>query len=301
MENKLRHLNNLRSFESAGRHQSYSKAASELSISQAAVSQQMRQLEVSVGIKLFSRHGRRMELTQSGLKLHRATQQAFETLINAFSDIQCEGVEGSLTITSTPSFSSMWLMPKLHEFSTKYPGIKIRVASSNQMENLEHNHIDLAIRFSSESRDKNSEGLVYEYFGEDDVYPVCSAKLAQEMTFTTPQDILKTWLVRLEQPVPFNWESWFENAGVKTYQEHEQWTEVVSTDIAMSAVLSGHGFTLAAEYLFSQYLEMGALVIPIKIKHPLSVKRYLVFDANSAKKARLDIFMSWLKKEMNRG
>ena len=164
---------------------------------------------------------------------------------------------------------------------------------------LEQNHIDLAIRFSSESQDSNNEGLVYEYFGEDDVYPVCSAKLAQDMTFTTPQDILKTWLVRLEQPVPFNWESWFENAGVKNYQEHEQWTEVVSTDIALSAVLSGHGFTLAAEYLFSQYLEMGALVGPIKIKHPLSVKRYLVFDANSAKRARLDIFMSWLKKEMN--
>lgn len=299
MDNKLRQLNNLRSFDSAARHQSYSKAAAELFLSQAAVSQQMRQLEIALGTKLFTRHGRQMQLTDNGLKLHRATQQAFATLTNAFNDIQQEGIAGNLTITSTSSFSSMWLMPKLDEFSRKHPQIKIRVVSSNHFENLEQNHIDLAVRFGSGAIKETSSDLQCEYFGEDDVYPVCSAKLAQEINFKTPQDILKSWLVSLEKPGPFGWDAWFTHAGVKNYQAHQQWTEVVSTDIALSAVLGGHGFTLAAEFLYSQYLEAGTLAIPIKVKHPLTVKRYLVFDANSAKRTRLDIFIAWLKEEMN--
>jgi LysR family glycine cleavage system transcriptional activator len=113
-------------------------------------------------------------------------------LINAFSDSQCESVDGSFPITSTPSFSSMWLMPKLHGFSTEYPGIKIRAASSNQLKDLKKNLIDFAIRFGRGAQNENSE---------DDVYPVCSAKLAEEMNFATPQDILKTWRIRLGQPV----------------------------------------------------------------------------------------------------
>ncbi|MCJ8319143.1 MAG: LysR substrate-binding domain-containing protein [Colwellia sp.] len=299
MDNRLRHLNNLRTFESAARHQSYSKAATEMFLSQAAVSQQMRQLEISIGSKLFIRRGRKMELTQSGVKLHKATQQAFDILLNGFNDIQREGVDGSLTITSTPSFSSMWLMPRLHKFSKKHPEIKISVASSNHFEDLKQSHIDLAIRFGTSSEKASSKGLKCDCFGEDDVYPVCSPQLAQDISFDSPQDILKSWLVTLEPSGPFNWQAWFKHAGVKNYQAHKQWTEVASTDIALSAVLSGHGFTLAAEFLFLQYLEKGELIIPLDIKHPLSVKKYLVYDDNSAKKIRLDIFMAWLKEEMN--
>ena len=213
MDNRLRHLNNLRTFESAARHQSYSKAATEMFLSQAAVSQQMRQLEISIRSKLFIRRGRKMELTQSGVKLYQATQQAFDILLSGFNDIQCEDIDGSLTITSTPSFSSMWLMPRLHKFSKKHPGIKISVASSNHFEDLKQSHIDLAIRFGTTIEKVANEGLTCEYLGEDDVYPVCSAQLAKEMSFDTPQDILNTWLVSLAPSGPFNWDVWFERIG----------------------------------------------------------------------------------------
>ncbi|SFD42209.1 LysR substrate-binding domain-containing protein [Pseudoalteromonas denitrificans] len=301
MDKRLRHLNNLRSFESAARHQSYSKAATELCLSQSAVSQQMRQLEISLDTKLFIRKNRAMALTQSGIKLLHATQHAFDLLLNSFNDIQCEDIEGDLTITSTPSFSSLWLMPKLHQFSIKHPQIKIRIASSNHFEDLKQSHIDLAIRFGTHRvENETSDDLTCEYFGEDNVYPVCSTQLAQEIDFDAPQDILKSWLINLENAGAYNWEAWFKHANIKNHQSHTQWTEVNSTDIALSAVLSGHGFALAAESLFSQFLNAGTLAIPIKIKHPLTVKRYLVFDPNSAKKARLNIFMSWLKEEMNK-
>lgn len=298
MDKRLKHLNVLRGFESAARHKSYSKAAEELFVSQAAISQQMRQLEESLGIKLFIRNKRQMHLTQSGETLYQASQQAFKTLIQAFNHIQCEEVAGSLTITSTQSFASLWLMPRLYRFSVKHPEVNIKIAGSNHIEDLQHSHIDLAIRFGSGAKEQTEPGLNCEYFGEEEVYPVCSPKLAKEMRLEKPDDILKCWLVNLRFAKLTNWPIWFEAAGVKNYQQHTLWTEVTSTDLALSAVLSGHGITLASKSLFSQYIDTGQLVIPFDIKHPITVPRYLVFDENSAKKSRLDIFMHWLKKEM---
>ncbi len=297
MDKRLKHLNNLRSFESAARHQSYSKAAEELFVTQAAVSQQMRQLETSLGTRLFARNGRKMHLTNSGEKLYQATHQAFDILLKGFNSIQTEDIAGSLTITSTQAFTSLWLMPRLYRFSVKHPEIKIRVLSSNGIEDLRQGHIDLAIRFRTTLDSEIFDEMVYEFVGEDHVYPACSPQLAQEMNFQEPQDILKCWLVGLEHEGSINWPTWFKKAGIEKYQQHKQWIQVSSGDMALSAVLSGHGFTLASQALFSQYVDTGQLVIPFDIKHPVSFKRYYVYDPNSAKRARLDIFIAWLKEE----
>ncbi|GAW96129.1 MULTISPECIES: LysR substrate-binding domain-containing protein [Colwellia] len=147
---------------------------------------------------------------------------------------------------------------------------------------------------------KNTDqGLICQYFGEDPVYPVCSAELAKSMSFKTPADLLKTWLVSLDNPGYYDWPSWFEHCNTPGYQEHQQWTEVHSTDMALNAVLNGHGFTLAARYLCIEQLKSGQLVMPVNIPHPNVVKRYFVYDANSAKIARLNIFTTWITAEMN--
>ncbi|WP_281558749.1 LysR substrate-binding domain-containing protein [Thalassomonas sp. RHCl1] len=299
MDKRLKHLSVLRGFESAARHNSYSKAAEELFISQAAVSQQMRQLEQSLGVKLFMRQKREMQLTPSGETLYQATNQAFRLLTQALNNIQGEEVAGSLTITSTQSFASLWLMPRLYRFSIKHPEISIKIAGSNHIEDLQHSHIDLAIRFGSGARQQTKPGLYCEAFGQEEVYPVCTPALAAEMALKKPQDILKCWLVNLRYAKLSNWPAWFEEAGIKNYQQHKLWTEVTSTDLALSAVLSGHGITLSSKSLFTQYVNTGQLVIPFDIKHPITVPRYLVFDENSAKKQRLAVFINWLKEEMH--
>jgi len=296
MDKRLKQLNNLRSFESAARHQSYSKAAEELFVTQAAISQQMRQLEASLGSQLFRRSGRQMKLTESGEKLYMATNQAFNSLIKGFNSIQTEEVAGTLTITSTQAFTSLWLMPRLYRFSIKHPEIKIRVVASNFLEDLKQGHIDLAIRFIT-SDVVVDDDMFYDFIEKDYVYPVCSPQLLKEHKINEPKDALKCWLVSLENQGRINWPAWFKEAGVRDYQSHNQWTEVSTGDMALSAVLSGHGFTLTSQALFSQYLSTGQLVVPFDIKHPVSFKRYLVYDANSAKKARLDTFIAWLKEE----
>ncbi|WP_232771284.1 LysR substrate-binding domain-containing protein [Colwellia sp. 75C3] len=295
----LKNINLLHSFECAARHQSYSKAAAELCISQAAVSQQMRQLEENLATQLFLRKSKSMLLTQQGKALLSGTQQAFKLLEKSINEITVEEIAGSLTISSTQAFTTLWLMPKLSDFSAQYPNINIRVMSSAQFEDLKEQHIDLAIRFGPRVKENTDSSLNCEYFGEDPVYPVCSEALTKKMDFKEPKDLLKTWLVSLENPGCYDWPSWFEHTNTQGYQEHQQWTEVHSTDMALNAVLNDHGFTLAARYLIIEQLKSGQLVMPINIPHPNVVKRYFVYDENSPKIARLNVFTNWLKQEMN--
>jgi len=298
MERVLKNLNVLHSFECAARLQSYSLAAKELCISQAAVSQQMRQLESTLGCQLFLRKGKKMLLTQKGQTLFSAAQRAFRQLQKGINEIKSQELSGSLTITSTQAFISLWLMPRLSQFSSQYPDIRVHVVSSPGFDDLRQRHIDLAIRFGA--RVEQNTGIDYrcEYFGEDSVYPVCSPQLAKELDLKEPLDLLKTWLVTLEKPGAFNWGTWFEQTGITAYKQHQQWTQVHTTDMALNAVQNAHGVTLAARYLCQQQLDSGQLVHPIKLPHPTKVKRYLVFDPSSAKLKRIEAFSDWLKQAM---
>lgn len=297
MDKRLKYLNALRSFESAARHQSYSKAAEELFVSQAAISQQMRQLEQALSVKLFLRNGRAMQLTDSGSKLFQSTNQAFSTLIGGLNTIQAESIAGELTLTSTQAFCSLWLMPRIYKFSLQHPDITIRILASNQIENLQKKHLDLAIRFGNQNIIEQSS-LITENFGEDVVYPVCSPKLLEKQQLQSPEDLLHCKLVSLAHDKVITWGRWFEHAGVTGYEQHKNKIEVTSTDMALSAVLTGHGVALSASAMSAAYIHSKQLVIPFKIEHPGVWKRYLVYDENSAKLERIKTFTQWLQLEM---
>lgn len=298
MDQRLKHLNALRTFESAARHKSYSQAAEELCVSQAAVSQQMRQLEQALATKLFLRSGRKMLLTPSGETLFQSTHQALNILTEGLNNIKEDDIAGDLTITSTQAFCSLWLMPRLYKFFQQHPDINVRVLASNQIEDLQKKHIDLAIRFGVENRLSVSDSLVLEEFGEDVVYPVCSPKLLQHMWLKSPKDLLDCTLVSLTNERLVTWQAWFEHAGVKDYQHSANKIEVTSSDMALSAVLSGHGLVLASSTLFAQYIPTKQLVVPFKIKHPVIWHRYLAYERTSAKRKRIQVFIDWIHAEM---
>ncbi|MBD8511925.1 LysR family transcriptional regulator [Photobacterium sp. CAU 1568] len=294
----LKNINLLVTFECAARHNSYSLAAAELCISQAAVSQQMRQLEQSLGCRLFVRKGKRMLLSQQGQSLLKCAQQALAIIHQGVNQLHQEEIAGELTISSTQAFTTLWLMPRMQRFSELHPDIQIRVISSAGFDDLRQAHIDLAIRFGTEVEKYTQDSLSCEYFGQSAVYPVCSAQLARDLALSSPDDLLSTWLVTLENPGAYDWQSWFENAGVQASNQHAKWTRVNSTDMALTAVLNGHGVTLAVPYLYQSPLDAGQLVIPFQLPHPNPVRRYMVYDPNSARLARLKVFMAWLKAEM---
>ncbi|SFC58372.1 LysR substrate-binding domain-containing protein [Pseudoalteromonas denitrificans] len=298
MDKRLKHINALRCFESAARYQSYSKAADELFVSQAAVSQQMRQLENALDIKLFFRNGRNMQLTQSGEKLYQSIHQALGIIVKGLNSIQCEGLAGDLTITSTHAFCALWIMPRLYRFNQLHPDINIKIMGSNQIENLETQQIDLAIRFSTKPFDDTNSNLIYEYLGEDFVYPVCSPELKNHVKLNSPQDLMNCSLVCYANEKVVTWQEWFEHVAVQGYELHNQKTEVTSSDMALGAVLSGHGVALVSTALFSQYIQTQQLIVPFKIKHPVHWKKYIAFNKNSTKIKRIRVFADWIQAEM---
>lgn len=296
----LPNLKHLHTFESAGRHKSYSAAANELCLSQAAVSQQMRQLETQLGYKLFYRKDKSMLLTEQGQALYLATGEAFSILNQQIKAQQQCSVAGELTVSTTQAFASVWLMSKLHLFTQLHPDIKIIIKASAEFENLEEQGIDLAIRFGLNVTKSLAKQYACDYFGEDEVYPVCSPKTASSLAAQHPTDLLKSWLVSLEYSGPYTWRLWFDNLGVEVDKKHQKWTQVNSTDVALNAVLNDHGVTLCVTYLCQHFIDNKQLVIPLKMPHPNTVKRYFIYHKEAANKSRLKIFMDWLKVEMSK-
>ena len=294
----LPNLKYLYTFESAARHNSYSQAANELCLSQAAVSQQMRQLETQLNYKLFYRKDKQMLLTEQGKSLYAATFDALSILDAQIKTLAGDQAAGSLTVTTTQAFASLWLVPKLHLFSLKYPDIKVNVKSSAGFESLTEQGIDLAIRFGVNVEKATDKQYQCDFFGEDQVFPVCSVATARQINPKQPLDLLKTWLVHLEHSGPYDWRLWFDHENIDEDIKHDKWTQVNSTDIALNAVMNNHGITLCVKYLCQQFLDSKQLVIPLNLPHPNKVKRYFVYSKQAANMTRLNLFMDWLKAEM---
>lgn len=297
MDTRLRLLNNLYCFEACARNQSYSKAAQELYISQAAVSQQMRSLERNLKVQLFVRHKRTMLLTSEGERLFDACKNGFDLLKQGLNSVMQQGVAGELTITSTQAFCAMWIMPNLYDFAQHNPEINVKVLGSNQLEDLQQKHIDLAIRFSNAATRFNCDHLHVECIGQDVIMPVCSSALAEKHAFERPKDLLKCHLISLAD-TSITWRAWFEQVGITGIESHSLKTEVTSSDLALSAVLSGHGVMFAPETMIKPYIERGELCIPFNISHPVSWNTCLVYPKNSSKLARIEVFCNWIKNKL---
>lgn len=298
MDKRLHLLNNLMCFEVAARHQSYSKAAEELFISQSAVSQQMRQLEQQLEVQLFMRQGRKMFLTREGETLCKACQSGFSSILNGLNAIKNEGIAGDLIVSSTQAFCALWLMPRIYQFSQVHPEININVQGSNQVADLQQSQVDVAIRFSTDTEKLRQPPLVVEHICDDEVFPVISTQLAQKLKIETHADFLKCRLIGLVNETEMNWQNWFAAFGVNGNVPSTLRTEVTSSDLALSAVLSGHGAMLASKRMVGHYIQSGQLISPFKQGHPNSWKTHLVYLKDSPKNARVKIFCDWVKEQM---
>ena len=294
MDKRLRHLPLLRCFAAAARHQSYSRAAEELAVSQAAVSQQIRALEQSLGVKLFVREGRQMRLTSRGTTLATHVETAFDTLLSGLNKLRCEEEAGVLTVTTTGSFASMWLMPRLWRFSLLHPGISVRVMASPQLEDLRHADIDVAIRLGN----RVAEGLHQEVIIQDPVYAVCTAGFLQEQGLTHPEQVRDCLLVEGHDHDPFSWQRWFELAGVAVEQDKLRTVVVDTWEMSLSAVAAGHGLCLSASCLAGELISRGILVRPFEVEILPGVRFSLLHDPDSPRLARIEAFSRWVKQEL---
>jgi LysR family glycine cleavage system transcriptional activator len=295
MDKRLRHISLLRCFDAAARHQSYSRAGQELSITQAAVSQQIRNLEDHLGLKLFARQGRGMYLTKQGQTLADHVDKAFATLSQGFDRIQVEPEEGELTITTSLSFASIWLVPRLWKFAEVCPEITVKVMVSANNEDLRHSSLDLAIR----QGDSQQSEVYQEELFSDPVFPVCSPILVEETGLRFPEQIDCCQLIEVQGPGRFSWQNWFDVAKAEFRKEQLSWIEVYTWEMGLNSVMAGQGICLASSIMAQDMIEKGLLVKPFSAQIEPGLRFSLLYEQDSPRLARIQVFVLWLKQELS--
>jgi DNA-binding transcriptional LysR family regulator len=293
-------LDLLRAFRSAARHLSFTRAAREQFVTQSAISRAIRTLEQQLGQALFHRVNRALMLTHAGEELYRATDEAL-----ALIDAATEGLTGStgaLAVTTTTALASTWLAPKLPRFVRLHPGTDVRIFASNDMVDLEREHIDVALRFVQSGADAPNTDCLVEYR----TFPVClpATARARKRPLRAVADL--TQYVRLEFETVvygrpwYDWEHWFEAmrarpvtpAGTMRFSHYDQ---------VIDAAIDGIGVAIGKWPHLARHLRQGVLCAPFGTEGVAHIGGfYLVVARGAVGRESVEAFVTWLRNEVQR-
>ncbi len=280
----------VRVFEAAARHQSFTRAAEELGMTQAAVSYQIKMLEDRVGAPLFVRLPRQVVLTERGQQLAPAVTEAFEALRVAFAGVE-ERVETTLSVTTTHTFASNWLVPRLGSFRQLHPNIAVQVSISQAMVDLVGSDFDIGIR----SGRGDWPELEKHFLFDNCVTPVCSPDLLKDGALKEPKDLLKLPIMSPGDPW---WQEWFALAGVSStgLTKRGDYSLGVQQFEGMAAV-AGQGVAIVNTAFFREELASGRLVQPFDLI--LKTWSYwLVYPKARRRTRKIQAFCDWLFNEV---
>jgi LysR family glycine cleavage system transcriptional activator len=282
-------LNALRTFEAAGRHLSFSVAGEELGVSQAAVSQQIRQLEGYLNAKLFVRRNRGLSLTGIGEAYHLAVHEAIDRL-DAITDQLFPGMRDRVvTVQCTPSVATLWLIPRLASLHTAHPGIDLRIATlGTEPRRMSLAQCDLQIVTlpASEAGPDCHKLLTVR------IVPVCAPGLLGNAPLSHPADVLRFDLLHV-LGYRDDWHRWFQSVGLSGHKV----SGGVSFDgslMTLEAAMNGDGIMLGRRPFIDQHLRSGALVLPFGDDHNLTAKYYLRTPESSRRQRDVSAVSGWL-------
>lgn len=283
-------------FEAAARRKSFSAAAKELNVSQPAVSKTIKMLEEAIGLKLFERRHKWLELTGDGQRIFEETQKSFDELYLVISSIQQKNSNDVVRVSFSASFIHLWLLPRLKSFNALYPGVSLRIEeSSREDHDLNIEDIDLSSRRGT----GNWPGLDARHFVTDEIWPVCSPTYLRERgPIAKPADLLKQTLLHVHEPhrSRIGWREWLERNGVTVTRLPQvfMFTEVQSS---MEAALLGQGIALGWKHLILDHVKSGQLVRAIDIRFRSGQSYYLVSSAERPPKQATIAFRDWLLRQ----
>jgi DNA-binding transcriptional LysR family regulator len=289
-------LDLLKAFEAAARHLSFTKAGAELYLSQSAVSRQIQQLEAQLGVPLFLRRTRALLLTEAGQRYFQAVSQALRELREATARLDV-AADQTIRVTTTVTFASLWLVPRLADFQEKHPGITVHLAADNAMRAIERDRLDLAIRYSTA---RVAGAGAVKLFGER-VMPVCSPKLLARRTVARPEDLQHFVLLHYEDPASntpwLSWDVWFEVNRTRRFAA--KGTLYFSHyDQVIRAAINGQGVALGRLPLIAGLLADGTLVAPLsdtRFATDTDDRAYWLVAAASARaREPVRVFTEWL-------
>lgn len=292
LRQQLPPLEPLVSFEAAARLQSFTAAARELNISQAAVSQQIRNLERSIGRALFERAHRTVRLTPTGQDFQHTVSSVLAHLVNAVQEIRSAPLEGRLTVATDQSVAAMWLIPRLKAFQEANPTPGLRIISSDDLADSFANGVDIAIVSGHGTWPGYDSQLLF----EEEAFPVCSpAYLDAVVPVTCPADMANCALLDLEDDHWYwmSWRVWLTENGVSLPAHHRS-LRINSYPLVIEAAKNGLGVALGWRHLIDDDLIDGTLVRPLAGSISTGTGYHIIWRNHLERPAQALAFCEWL-------
>ena len=296
MSDRLPPLTALRAFDAAARHMSFAQAASELNVTPAALSFQIKSLEEHLGTPLFRRLNRAVELTEAGRTLAPGAAEGFQTLSAAWVATKRLQDNSTLTVTAGPALTAKWLAPRLYDFARAHPEIDLRFSATLRNMDLARDDVDVAIRFGYGL----DEDLYSVPIRKEWLTPVMTPELAEQ--FPTPQSLVEAPLIFDDsigflQP-PCDWPTWFRAVGIKFTPQHG--THFSNADHAINAAVAGMGVVLGRRPMIIADLQEGRLVAPFKIAIETKARFRFLCLPGAEKRPQIEAFRDWFLAEIEK-
>ena len=282
-------LNALKAFEAAARLLSFTNAAQELSVTQAAISHQIRTLEEYVGTSLFERSHQRLALTQSGKKLLPFLTQAFDLVADGYHNLDNQNQQLKLNIKAPSSFSVQWLMPKLAKYQEQFPKVAISLSAQDNDFDFFPQAFDVEIRYLFEPQDSSHKVLLF----KEQIFPVCSPSLLQQgETLKSVEDFAKHNLLHINF-YPEDWQMWFEHMGLKG-ADCDSGHRFDQSVLTLEAAVQGLGIAMGRTPIVDQKLASGALIAPFEDRLQSTGGYWLDIKADMQLRPHVEQFRDWL-------
>jgi len=288
MGRRLPPLNSLKCFEAAGRLLSFTSAANELNVTQAAISHQIKVIEQFLGLSLFERYPRRLALTEQGKQLLPEVTEAFDRVSSAISALDQEQYPNMINVRLGPSFAARWLSPRLKYFWLQYPEIDLCLFHANAPADFEREAMDIAVTYGK----GDWPGVVADKLLSLDFFPICSPAFMQNDKPLTDIDNLRYYTL-MHDASHECWRDWLELAPVSGINA-DKGTIIDDTNVMIQAAIDGQGIALGSTALIQDHLDSGRLIKPFDIVLVNEYAYYVVCPELHLKNPSVRAFKEWL-------
>ncbi len=294
---RLPPLDLFRSFEAVARHRSFTLAAAELCLTQSAVSRQIKALEEELGLRLFHRRHRAIELTAEGQRLFESVTRGLDEIGACLAALGAAAKAPQITVCASVAFAWFWLMPRLERFGALQPEIDLRVLATDQPVLPGTGEVDVAFLFGA----GQWEGLEARLLFGERVYPVCSpGYLRDHPELRRAEDLLDQTLLHLEYGKPtfggVDWRTWLLRQGVNG-QPVRRGLRFNAYPLVLQAAEAGHGVALGWSYVTDPILTEGRLVCPVDRVVETRDGYYLCTSKGADHTPGVMAFLEWIKAE----
>ncbi len=295
MRKKIPSTAALLAFEAAARHESFTRAAEELALTQSAICRQIGTLESFLGVALFRRTRRGVQLTEAGLSYSRQIAPRLDAIErDTLSVMAHHGTGTTLDLAVVPTFATRWLIPRLSGFQQQNPEVVVNMSTQTRPFLFDQTEYDAAIYFG----DAGWPGTEAHFLMREYPVPVCSPALPGARAQMSPTEIARLPLLQ-QTTRPYAWRHWFESAKVNTDQDMAGMRLELFSMLAQAAI-ERMGVALIPPFLIQHELAAGSLMTPCDCSFPSTRAYYLIVPERKAERPALTRFREWLLAEVAR-